>query len=65
VQCICDGILCRRCKINRIHRPISNVWDERGGFGHIPYFAAMASCNECRAKQEAEEAAAQEKRRSQ
>jgi hypothetical protein len=56
VQCICDGILCRRCKNNRIHRPISNVWDERGGFGHIPYFAAMASCNECRAKKEAEEA---------
>lgn len=62
VQCICDGILCRRCKINRIHRPISNVWDERGGLGHIPYLAAMASCNECRAKQQAEEAAAQEKR---
>jgi len=56
VQCICDGILCPRCKVNRIHRPISNVWDERGGFGHIPYFAAMGPCNECRAKREAEDA---------
>ena len=56
VQCICDGILCPRCKVNRIHRPISNVWGERGGFGHIPYFAAMGSCNECRARQKEEEA---------
>lgn len=56
VQCICDGILCRCCKVNRIHRPISNVWTERGGFGHVPYFAAWGSCKECRAKKEAEEA---------
>lgn len=56
VQCICDGILCRRCNVNRIHRPISNVWTERGGFGHVPYFAAWGSCNECRAKQEVDSA---------
>ena len=56
VQCICDGILCPRCKVNRIHRPISNVWTERGGFGHVPYFAARGSCKECRAKTDDEEA---------
>jgi hypothetical protein len=63
VQCICDGILCPRCKINRIHRPISNVWSERGGFGHVPYFAAMGYCNECRAKREAEAAASKAAKR--
>jgi hypothetical protein len=57
VQCICDGIPCPRCKVNRILRPISNTWSEQAGFGHVPYFAAFAgSCRECRAKQEAEEA---------
>lgn len=57
VQCICDGIICPRCKKNRIHRPISNVWSERGGFGHIPYLAAMGPCRECHTKRLAEEAA--------
>jgi len=61
VQCICDGIPCPCCKINRIHRPISNIWTERGGFGHIPYFAAFGSCNDCRAKREAEDATAKAK----
>jgi hypothetical protein len=64
VQCICDGIICPCCNINRIHRPISNVWDERGGFGHIPYFAAMGPCNECRDKREAEDADRKRKTRS-
>ena len=57
VQCICDGIPCYCCKKNRVHRPISNVWGPRGGFGHIPYFAAQIPCNECREKKKAEEAA--------
>lgn len=55
VSCICDGILCGTCKKNRIHRPISNSWSERGGFGHWPYFSAMIPCDDCRAKKEAEE----------
>jgi len=55
VQCICDGILCRTCKKNRIHRPISNTWDERGGFGHWPYFTAMMPCKECRTKKAKED----------
>lgn len=65
VCCICDGILCPRCKINRFHRPISNVWNERGGFGHIPYSRAWFPCDECYAKQRAEDAAAREKKRGQ
>jgi hypothetical protein len=55
VKCICDGILCRTCNTNRIHRPISNTWDERGGFGHWPYFSAMIPCKDCRAKKKAKE----------
>lgn len=55
VQCICDGILCRTCNKNRIHRPLSNSWEERGGFGHMPYFAAMIPCKDCRAEKKAKE----------
>ena len=50
ISCICDGIPCPRCKTNRIHRPISNQWDERGGFGHNPWFAGMNPCKECRSE---------------
>lgn len=52
VQCLCHGILCRRCKRNRILEPGSNVYDpESNSFEHIPYFAAMMPCSECRAKE--------------
>lgn len=54
IRCICDGIPCPQCKVNRIYRPISNMWSQRGGLGHIPYFAAMAWCNECAIKRNAE-----------
>ena len=47
VQCICDGILCSRCKVNRILRPGTNSWGERGGFGHTPYFVAGLPCRAC------------------
>lgn len=57
VQCICDGVLCPRCKVNRFHRPISNVWSERGGFGHIPYFRSWFPCDECYRKQKKAELA--------
>lgn len=57
VLCICDGVLCPRCKINRFHRPISNVWTERAGLGHIPYLRAGFPCDECRAKEHPESTA--------
>lgn len=51
VLCICDGIPCRECGIERIHRPISNFWDEeRGAILHCPWFTALAPCNTCRTK---------------
>ena len=57
VQCICDRILCSRCKVNRILRPGTNQWGERGGFGHTPYFVAGLPCRACREKDEAAYAA--------
>jgi hypothetical protein len=49
--CICDGMTCRRCAINRIRRPISDYYNPRDGmFWHVPYFVGMAPCRECRAE---------------
>jgi len=47
-SCWCDGLVCGACGKDRIHRPISNYYDERSGhLIHVPYFRAMASCDEC------------------
>ncbi len=62
VQCICDGVLCPRCKIKLFHRPTSNVWTERGGFVHVPAFRASFPCDECNATREAEAAALRRQR---
>jgi hypothetical protein len=48
VLCICNGIPCRTCGESRIHRPISNYWDEaRGALIHCPWFSAQVSCDTC------------------
>jgi hypothetical protein len=47
--CLCEGPFCRRCKRNRIRRPVSIYYDpDDGEWWHVPYFAAMAECRECR-----------------
>mgnify|MGYP001580801400 CR=1 FL=1 len=52
VSCLCDGILCRACNKNKIHRPISNTYDvATNQIWHYPYFQGMKSCGECREKQ--------------
>ncbi len=49
VTCLCEGILCRRCEKNKIHRPISNSYDpETGTIRHHPWFSYLKPCNECR-----------------
>jgi hypothetical protein len=49
VLCRCDGPLCRRCGKYRIHRPISNYYDDAdGSVWHVPYFAGLAPCPACR-----------------
>lgn len=48
-SCLCDGILCPICKKNKIHRPISNSYDEKDNdILHHPYFTGMMGCDECR-----------------
>ena len=49
VSCLCEGIACRRCGKNRIHRPISNSYDrETNAIRHHPSFSYMRPCDECR-----------------
>ena len=49
VSCLCDGILCHKCKKNKIHRPISNSYDEiNNDIGHWPWFTGMMPCEECK-----------------
>lgn len=48
LSCLCDGILCPRCKKNKIHRPISNSYKPwTNGIGHWPWFTGWMSCKEC------------------
>jgi len=49
VSCLCGGVLCPQCKKNKIHRPISNSYDEKSNtIVHWPYFTGMAGCEKCR-----------------
>jgi hypothetical protein len=49
VACVCDGIVCPRCGVNQMHRPISNRYDEvERKVLHVPYFMGWAGCKECR-----------------
>lgn len=49
VRCLCQGIVCYHCKKNAIHRPISTCYNEGiERFLHIPYFANLAPCDDCR-----------------
>ena len=54
VICLCYGILCKRCGRNKIHRPISNEYDEATNkVWHIPYFGECIPCAECRKEEQA------------
>jgi len=49
VSCLCDGIICPKCKKNKIHRPISNSYNvENNTIEHWPYFTGMMGCSECK-----------------
>jgi len=51
VSCLCDGILCHKCKKNKIHRPISNSYEvATNEIWHHAYFTGMMGCDECREK---------------
>ena len=51
-SCLCWGILCGRCKKNRIYRPISNTYNPKSNrLEHVPWFCGMMPCHECRRKE--------------
>ena len=48
VSCLCYGILCHKCKKNKVSRPISNsYYEEDNTVWHHPYFTGMRACSEC------------------
>lgn len=50
-SCLCDGITCPKCHITKIHKPVSNQYDqETNTIWHSPWFAAQAGCDNCRKK---------------
>jgi len=52
-SCICDGILCPKCKKNKIRRPGSNEYDvEENEIWHSPILPCTRVCDECRASKE-------------
>ena len=49
VTCLCNGILCKKCKKNKIHRPVSNSYIESSNsIIHWPWFTGMMECDACR-----------------
>ena len=52
VKCLCQGIPCRRCKVNLIHRPGSNTYNESdNSVEHWPVISGLCPCRECRRKE--------------
>ena len=52
VRCLCNGVLCQRCKKNKVHASGSSSYDEATNtVGHWPWFAGMAPCRECAEKE--------------
>jgi len=48
-SCLCEGVLCLKCRKNKIHRPISNSYDpESNRIEHWPSFSGMVPCDECK-----------------
>ncbi len=52
ILCVCAGPLCVTCNEKRIHRPISNYWDEDTGRAiHVPWFVGFElQCDSCKAE---------------
>ena len=48
VLCLCEGIVCSRCRRRAIRRPISNFYDEATGrVIHTPWFGYLVPCLDC------------------
>jgi hypothetical protein len=52
VLCLCDRPLCPRCGRNKIFRPISSHYDEKGNLlWHVPDFGGLIPCDECKERE--------------
>jgi hypothetical protein len=48
MECLCDGVVCTNCGKGRMHRPLSNFYDEEAGHPwHVPAFAHLKPCGRC------------------
>jgi hypothetical protein len=46
--CVCDGVLCNRCGVNKVLRPGSNVFSESTGrWEHMPILPGLPPCWQC------------------
>ncbi|MGH3031883.1 MAG: hypothetical protein ACRDNE_14200 [Gaiellaceae bacterium] len=46
--CLCQGIVCRHCRRNAIHRPASRYFDDRTlSVWYVPTFGYRMKCGEC------------------
>jgi hypothetical protein len=51
VRCLCDGLVCGNCGQERMHRPISDYYNEEDGrVWHVPAFMALRKCRVCGAQ---------------
>jgi hypothetical protein len=51
ISCLCDGLVCGNCGQERIHRPVSDRYDEESGtVWHLPYFMGLKNCRVCGAR---------------
>ena len=50
-SCRCSWIICPKCNVNKIPKPVSNQYDQlTNSIWHIPWFAGQAGCDNCRNK---------------
>ena len=63
IKCLCEGIVCRYCKKNAIHRPISDYYDEATKtVYHVAWYGYLVPCFECRRARTAERAHRQKRK---
>jgi hypothetical protein len=52
-SCLCEGISCRWCGVNKIHQPKSQSYNlETNCIAYRPWFSYLARCGVCRRKSE-------------
>ena len=48
ILCVCNGRCCERCGERKMHRPVSDYYDEWDGhLWHVPWFCTPRLCRDC------------------